>query len=80
MPYVELVSDRLVDIYASLRLLKTVCSPYDNTHVPIFMNSSNTVLYFPVSETTHFTVYFVTTLFKKLTIPLSRKFTDLDAN
>jgi len=75
-PYDELVLDRLVGYYAFFRLLKTVCSPYDNIHVPVFKNSFNTVLYFPVSEATHFTVYFVTTLFKKLIIPLLRKFTD----
>jgi len=44
-----------------------------------FTNSFNTVLYCPVNEATHFTVYFVTTLFKKLIIPLSSKFTDFDA-
>jgi hypothetical protein len=47
--------------------------------VPNFMNSADTFLYCPVNEATHFTVHFVTTLFKKLIIPLSRKFTDLGA-
>jgi hypothetical protein len=79
MPYIELVLDRLVGNYASFRRLKTVCSPYGNIQVPNFMNSSDTGLYRPVNEATCFTVCFVTTLFKKLIIPLSRNFTDIYA-
>jgi hypothetical protein len=79
MPYIELVLDRLVDNYASFRLLKTVCFPYDNIHVPSFVNGSDTVLCCTVNEATHFTVYFVTTLSKKLIIPLSPNFTDIYA-
>jgi hypothetical protein len=74
MPYIELGLDRLLSNYASFRLLKTACSPNDNVRVSNFMNSSNTILYCPDNEATHFTVYFVTTLFKKLIIPLPGKY------